>query len=281
MPGTIFLVTGLPYSGQKTLLAKLAEKLQDSPSFSILEPSISAEELRTHPSQTILSEDDFKQHTDAGTLFCSWKFESSAGYLQQTVVDALSKTLKVVLRIPRERLADAEKKALALEGGVDVKVINLQASVETVTKRAALAEDKFNDKNFAKRLKGIPEAKGNDLTVVENEGTEEEGLEELLKALAFDPLLDLPPTASDDSELNLATCSPQEYLSAMLYPYLMPALERLSIERPADPVEFLALYLQQSSSTYQKRVEELTREKILRTRLRAELAHEYAVVGRI
>jgi len=116
---------------------------------------------------------------------------------------------------------------------------------------------------------------------VSNEGTVEEGVEALLESLGFDPLTDLPPPSNGDSGLDLATCSPQDYLKTVLYPHLMPAMERVDIERPDDPVEFLALYLQKSASVQQKRTEELLELKGVKTRLRAELASELTVVGRV
>jgi hypothetical protein len=36
--------------------------------------------------------------------------------------------------------------------------------------------------------------------------------------------------------------SPEDYLSRAIFPVLLPALEVLDIERPDDPISFLALY---------------------------------------
>jgi hypothetical protein len=35
----------------------------------------------------------------------------------------------------------------------------------------------------------------------------------------------------------------QEYLARVVYPFVLPALERIERERPEDPIEMLALYL--------------------------------------
>ena len=50
---------------------------------------------------------------------------------------------------------------------------------------------------------------------------------------------------------------------------------------PSDPVETLALYLIKSSTRRTKREKELAELKATKTRLRAELTSEFAVVGRV
>lgn len=278
MPGTLYLLTGLPFSGQKTLLASLRTKLNESPTFGILEPLITQEEMRTHESQVVCTEDEFKAHTDNGAFLTNWK---SQGYLVSDITEILTQKLKVVFRVPRDKLAEVEKKATEIEG-VSVVVVDLVVSQDVLVERATAAaeDDKFNDKAFIKKIKAIPEAKGETIKQVDFEGEVEQALEGMLEALGFDSLTDLPPS-DEEGQLNLATCSAQDYLKHVLYPHLAPALERITVERPADPVEFLALYLKKSAGTTRERIKELTELKAVKTRLRAEKSSELTMVGRV
>jgi ribose 1,5-bisphosphokinase PhnN len=281
MPGTIFLVTGLPYTGQKTLLNELRTKLTGSPTFDIIEPTITHEDFRTHESQILISEDEFKAGAEGGKFLTWWKYEGSAGYLVADVEAALERKMKVIFRCPRDKLPEVEKKAASLQSSPTIQIVDINAPYETCVERAMVEDDKFNDKAFAKRIKSIPDAKGETVVKVENTGTIAEGLDAMLTAIAFDPLTDLPPSTDAEGGLDLATCSCQDYLKAVLFPHLQPAMERINIERPADPVEFLALYLKKSASTTRERVKQLTELKTVKTRLREELSNEFTVVGRV
>lgn len=208
-----------------------------------------------------------------------WKANGSLGYVASDITEVLAKKMKVVFRVPRDKLAEVEKKAAEIDG-LAVTVLDLVVSQSVLVARAALDDDKFNDKAFLKRVKAIPEAKGETIVQVDNEGAEEGGVEALLAALGFDPLTDLPPE-DDEGQLNLATCSPQDYLKSVLYPYLAPALERINVERPQDPVEMLAIYLKKSTGAKRERLKELAELKAMKYKFRAEAKTESTVVGRV
>lgn len=83
------------------------------------------------------------------------------------------------------------------------------------------------------------------------------------------------------NRFNLATCSPQDYLYRTIYPTLSPLLSQLTVLRPSDPIETLALLLLKSESEKKENVAKLNEIYATKEKLREQLKKEYNVTGRI
>jgi len=90
-----------------------------------------------------------------------------------------------------------------------------------------------------------------------------------------------PPSDPSPVELDLQTCSAQEYLARTVYPLLAPAMQLLDDVRPADPVEYLALQLSKEAQTQRERVHQLNQIHHIREQLREQFRQEYSVAGRV
>jgi hypothetical protein len=83
-------------------------------------------------------------------------------------------------------------------------------------------------------------------------------------------------TNPDENELNV-----EDYLTLHLYPSLNSSLALLDKLRPADPIDFLALELFRRAKESQVNKKELEDLYTVKQQLRAEIAAEQAVLGRV
>lgn len=259
------------------------EKTTESPKY-VFPKVIATKPLETEDATTV-EEEEFEQIKGEGGYVVTWKTGSSQYGIGMDAVSSVTKDgAKVVITVPSEHLQPLITKLEGSYPGLKLVYVEVQATVEVITERAKELEEKFNDKNFAKKVKKVEGElpKMEEMAKCDNGGDLVDGVEALLTIIGFDPLLDIPPK-SDEERLRreLKTCSAQEYLKRVLYPMLHPALERVDRERPEDPVEMLALYLYRSASTSRKRVKELTELKSVKTQLRDEIKKDYDVRGRI
>lgn len=271
-----FCLTGLQYAGAKTLFESARKFVEESPKYVFYDPvTAPAEEGKTG-----ITEEEFNEQKDAGQIFAAWK-EGPKNYgIHEEAVAIAEGGKTVVVVAPREQVMMVEKALQKSE--VPFTIINLKVDPDILVERGKVVEEKFNEKNFRNKIKKFEEIRGDNVTKIENEGTIEEGVEEFKKAIGFDPLLDIPPKPkAEDAELDLKTCSPQDYLKATLYPALYPALTKIQIERPGDPIEYLAFYLYAQATTTKKREKELLNLKAVKASLREKLKKEYSVIGRI
>jgi ribose 1,5-bisphosphokinase PhnN len=137
-------------------------------------------------------------------------------------------------------------------------------------------------------------------TVVNNDGSVEEGTAALLAALSFQGEADFadrltatagasagaggPRAGSRGAALHLQTCPAQEYLEHTVFPALVPALETLDVLRPSDPVEYLAMLLLKQDQTVAAHVAQHRALEQIRAALRAQVVAERidnAETGRI
>lgn len=274
-----FCVTGLQYAGGKTLFDAARKYVEESPKYVFYDPvkaGGAAEE-----GKTAMTEEEFNDQKDAGQIFAAWKVGLINYGIHEDAVAIAEGGKTVVVVVPREQVMMVEK-ALQKADEVKFTIINLQVDQDMLVERGKVIEEKFNEKNFRNKIKKFEDLRGDNVVKIDNEGTIEEGVEEFKKAIGFDPLLDIPPKPkAEDAELDLKTCSPQDYLKATLYPALYPAMTKIQMERPGDPIEYLAFYLYAHATTTKKREKELLNLKAVKASLREKLKKEYTVIGRI
>jgi len=276
-----FAITGLQYAGAKTLFTETRKVVQESPNFLFYNYHVTEASGDQKDGQVVLTEQEFEDKKDDGTILSSWK-ENGINYgIAKDSLEAAEAGKFVVVVVPREQFPSLEKTASNIS--VEFKVVNICPTHENLTARAMEVEGKnFNEKNFIKnKLKKFEEIRGENVIKVENNGTVEEGVKELIAAIGFDPLLHILPKEGGESGIDLKTCSPQDYLKATLYPFLNPALEKINRERPEDPVEFLAMYLYNTAATTKLREKELVELKKVKSSLRDKIKKEYQIIGRV
>lgn len=113
--------------------------------------------------------------------------------------------------------------------------------------------------------------------VLPNNGAVDDGVNSLLNCIGYDREAESRRATAFD----LQTCSVQDYLQRTIFPTLYPALDMLERLRPADPVDFLAVYLYQQASTQRTRTQQLEEIHQLREKLRTQLRQEYSMQGRV
>jgi len=107
---------------------------------------------------------------------------------------------------------------------------------------------------------------------INNENSIDSAVEEMLSVIGFDPENDfkVEPTVST----GLQDCPAQEYLQKTVYGALFPALRALSVMRPADPVEYLALTLLKQSQSTSVQQQQLERIRSVEAALRVQYTLE-------
>lgn len=99
------------------------------------------------------------------------------------------------------------------------------------------------------------------------------------RIIQFTP--DITVNPSNATAVDLSTCSVEEYLSRTVYPLLQPALSIIDTVRPADPIEYLALILYESSNTNRAATIELEQLESIKSALKQQLTAEYSLPGRV
>jgi len=277
----LFCITGLQYAGAKTLFEHAKKPVEESPKYCFLHPIISPAGSEV-PGQTVLTEEEFNNQKDSGDIFASWKTGAISYGFDKSIFEAAESGKKIVITLPRDQYPNLEKTLQQQKPAFSTTLINLVVNHEILVTRASEVEEKFVEKVFRAKLKKYEDLRGDNIVKVENNGGIEEGVEEIKKAIGFDPLIDIPAKElGGDGSIDLLTCSPQDYLKTTLYPYLNPALESIQRERPGDPLEYLAVYLYKSATTAKKREKELLNLKAVKTHLREKIKKEYSVIGRV
>lgn len=102
------------------------------------------------------------------------------------------------------------------------------------------------------------------------------GVQSLLSLLNFNFAFE----AQRAQQFDPLTCSAEQYLAHIIFPTLNESLTVLDRIRPEDPVEFLAVYLQQKATEEKQHKLELEEIHNLREKLRNTIKQEYNVQGR-
>lgn len=114
------------------------------------------------------------------------------------------------------------------------------------------------------------------VTILPNQQTIPEGVQSLLSLLNFNFAFE----AQRAQQFDPLTCSAEQYLAHIIFPTLNESLTVLDRIRPEDPVEFLAVYLQQKATEEKQHKLELEEIHNLREKLRNTIKQEYNVQGR-
>jgi len=284
----LFVLVGVGSPGKTTIINSAQDVVKKSP-FYLFSPIITTarREDRDRPEgpegdskavsfadEKFVSDEEFKQLSEEDGLGLTWKDRLTSYALLKEVVEALEADKKVVISAPATALPELEA-ALSKYG---MTIVRITASPELLAARKTgnKAEVKLVVKKIAK-LQNDLKARTEPMLVIDNSGTVDEATQQLLLMMGFDAAFEIPPPDAND----LQNCLPQDYLKRTVFPCLAAGLTLLDTVRPADPVDFLAMYLHRSATTTTRKVAEMREQQRLRTELRKEVQLQYDVEGRI
>lgn len=277
---SLFVVLGLAGIGKHTVCVTVAEQISRSPGY-IFTPVLTTKDASAvRGLEQSIAEQEFKAVKTDPLKLVTWKDKGKEFAIGPAALKALQEGLKVITIVPLAQLETVQQAVTAHAPDATVNFISLSC------KEDILAERRSKSKEEAKKLgkllkkhqdKYTSQLPSQNILEVPNDGPVEETSALFLKALGFDPKLDIPPPDEND----LKNCLPQDYLKRVIFPYLAPGLALLDKVRPDDPVGWLALYLVKESSETNELVAELNKAKTIRQDLRKEMAREFNVPGRV